>query len=477
MSELREACVTCSIGVRVGALWDSGSVNFDEAQGGEQHRRGERRALDDAVAAALSYLDSVDPATAADAQTGWEGLRRVSPVAGPTQTSVQKFLWLHLRVLPEDVDRAWDIAQALADLLDRLGLARYADIARGSRTFELLHAENDATWQQHYLDALADSGIGPEDTDLISWQDAPEGPESVVADLIGETLEVATVAGEFAPTRVDGRPLRAAAVATKRRAITNSVLRSERAGGVLLEQLLDHRIELWSRYSPPRVELYRDLAAPLHDAVEPAYSCVRRLEGMLALVGDGITLTESGYLPDSAVAQAIGTLWTSREWPFPAGAELDTVPVLTIRRLLLELGLVRKHHGRLLPTVRSRGMSADRMWQMLISRTIGTEYHPNTIAAEVVLADVARGRRPQDTSRTVAGLLAAEGWMHGGEPVALESVEPLADGVLAKLTALGAFSYDDDNRGLSTSVPSPDGMRLAAALLRHRLLHTRLPAL
>ncbi len=430
---------------------------------------GDRSSIDEAVAAALSYLDSVDPASAADAQLGWEGLRAISPPAGPTQNSVQTFLWLHLSEIADEADRAWDIARALADLLDRLGHARYADIARSIRTRTLLESTDVSARQQQVLDAVAESGIGPPDTDLVTWQHTPEGTEAAVASLIGETLEVATIAGEFAPNRPGGPPLRESALAAKRRRITDSVLRSERAGGVLLEQLLDHRMTLWTTYSPPRVELYRDLSDAVHEAVEPAYSCVRRLEGMLALLGDGVELTDRGYLPRPIVERALATLWKPNEWPFPPGEELDTAPVLRVRRMLRRLGLVRRHHGRLLPTAHARGMSADRMWTTLVSRFVGADYHPDTIAAEVVFAEVARGRRASDTTDLLTEILTAEGWTHrdgGGAagPVPADSVESLSGDVLADLTALA-------------EIPSPDGARLAAALLRHRLLHTQLPGL
>lgn len=446
-------------------------VEFDDGIGGELGGR------DDSVAAALSYLDSVDPASGADARIGWDGLQAASPDSGPTQTSVQTFLWMHLRLLGEDRDRSWDVAQALADLLDRLGHARYADIARSEQTRTLLSTVDDATWQEQYLTAVAESGIGPADTELVTWQQAPEGTERAIVDLIGETLEVATVAGEFMPSRLHAPPLKASALAARRRSMTDAVLRTERLGGVLLEQLLDHRIAIWSAYSTPRAELYRGLTEELHSANEPAFGCVRRLEGILDLVGDGITLTDTGFLPDSVVERAIGTLWSPREWPFPAGSERETAPVLTVRRLLLRLGLVRKHHGRLVPTARARGMSADRMWRTLVSRLVGTQYHPETIAAEVVLGEVARRRRPVETTGLTSALLAAEGWTHSGESPRVADIEPLADIMTAELTALGAFSFPDSRSQEFSETPSPDGVRLAAALLRHRLLHTQLPTI
>lgn len=122
-------------------------------------------------------------------------------------------------------------------------------------------------------------------------------------------------------------------------------------------------------------------------------------------------------------------------------------------------------------------MSADRMWTTLIGGFVGTAYHPDTIAAEVVFADIARGAPPAGEAELLTEILTAEGWTHHGGPVPSESVGPLAGDVLADLTALGAFTYDATRRGSSTTVPSPDGVRLGAALLRHRLLHTQMPSL
>ncbi|MCZ4522089.1 hypothetical protein O4220_26510 [Rhodococcus ruber] len=455
--------------------------------------------MDDAVSAALSYFDSVDPALAADARLGWDGLIGVSPPAGPTQHSVQSFLWVYLRHAAEGPDRGVDIARALGELLDRLGRVVYADIARSAVTEELVRTPDDAAWLQKYRAATDQSGIGALDTELVTWQDAPTGIERVIVEKIGETLEVATIAGEFDPSRPGGRPLGANARAMRRRGVTDAVLTADRGRdgceAVLLEQLLDHRIELWSSYSAPRAELYLGLRDALHDAVEPMYGCVRRLETFIGCIGDGVTLTDAGYLPDELVATIANTVFSpnerAREWSLRndpedqhVGRELDTEKVLVLRRLLMRVRLLRRSAGRLVPTARTRQLSSDGLWRVLTGGLVGTGYHPDTIAAEVVLARMIVGQDVADTETSaddLARLLRAEGWTHAGKVPAPEHAEPLARTLVVELSALGAVELSDRDRtsGSSTagSVATDEGRRLAAAVLRHRLLHTRYPSL
>lgn len=444
--------------------------------------------MDDAVSAALSYFDSVDPALAADARLGWDGLMGVSPPAGPTQHSVQSFLWVYLRHAAEGPDRGVDIARALGELLDRLGRIGYADIARSAVTEELVRTPDDAAWLQKYRAATDQSGIGALDTELVTWQDAPTGIERAIFEKIGETLEVATIAGEFEPSRPGGRPLGVNALAMRRRGVTDAVLTADRgrdhSEAVLLEQLLDHRIELWSSYSAPRAELYLGLRDALHDAVEPMYGCVRRLEDFIGCIGDGVTLTDAGYLPDAVVATIASTVFPPNERPRPVGRELDTEKVLVLRRLLMKVRLLRRSAGRLVPTARTRKLSSDGLWRVLTGGLVGTEYHPDTIAAEVILARMVVGQDIADTETSaddLARLLRAEGWTHAGKAPAPEHAEPLAETLVLELVALGAVELSDRDRASGSptagAVATEEGKRLAAAVLRHRLLHTRYPSL
>ncbi|MET0315340.1 MAG: hypothetical protein ABW188_00830, partial [Rhodococcus fascians] len=83
---------------------------------------------------------------------------------------------------------------------------------------------------------------------------------------------------------------------------------------------------------------------------------------------------------------------------------------------------------------------------------------------------VARGCCADDRSRWGTVVWAAGGGAPVGGPDAADKDLPLGDDVLQDLAALGLLVYGDD------PAPTPDGMRLAAAVLRRRLLHTRIPS-
>ncbi|MCZ4562637.1 hypothetical protein O4160_17475 [Rhodococcus sp. IEGM 1401] len=199
-------------------------------------------------------------------------------------------------------------------------------------------------------------------------------------------------------------------------------------------------------------------------------------------------MTDAGYLPDELVASIATTVFPPAERPLHIGRELDTEKVLTVRRLLMRVRLLRRSAGRLVPTARTRQLSSDGLWRVLTAGIVGTEYHPDTIAAEVVLARMIVGHEVTDVDATaddLARLLRAEGWTHSGEEPAAEHAEPLARTLIAELGALGAFEPTEPGAsGPGVSGPEPsgsvateEGKRLAAAVLRHRLLHTRYPSL
>jgi hypothetical protein len=440
--------------------------------------------VDDAIAAVISALDAENPALAADALAAWEALIAMSPPAGPTQATVQQYCWAALYQRDTySAEENWNLAQALAAVFTRLGRPRYAQIAGGDTTRRLLFIEDPEEWYQQYCAALDSAGVEPPDTDLVTWQDFATPGEIEIIDEIAGTLEVAAIAGEF------GIGERASRTRLRRKEITDAVLRTQRNGQPLLETLLDHRIDLWSRYSAPRAEMYAGLEEQLHAAVQPAPGAVARAHGLLRIVGEGVHLTEAGYLPPAFVERAIRELWTDADWPFPARNELSARPLLTLRHVLQHVRVLRKHKGTLVPTSHGRNLSREGLWNRMVQRWVGTDYRPETLIAEAVLAAVARGESPSRAARVAPGegspdatayvrsgdeiamraaaLIGAEGWRYGGEAVAGQDVVPILESVLKELYALGLLQ--------SGGTPTADGMAFAAAVLRYRLLHTAFP--
>lgn len=84
-------------------------------------------------------------------------------------------------------------------------------------------------------------------------------------------------------------------------------------------------------------------------------SAVRPYIWLLQRVGDGIDLTGAGYLPPNVVLQAVTELGWDRQWIGAGNREHHTLPVLQLRESARQVGLIRKHRGRLLLTPSSAG--------------------------------------------------------------------------------------------------------------------------
>lgn len=93
------------------------------------------------------------------------------------------------------------------------------------------------------------------------------------------------------------------------------------------------------------------------DEVETA---TLRYRHLITVIGDGVKLTQAGYLPPALVQQLATDLsLVHADWPFPIVRESDTVAVLGLRESATTLGLVRKQHGRLQPTASGRRLTGD----------------------------------------------------------------------------------------------------------------------
>ena len=104
-------------------------------------------------------------------------------------------------------------------------------------------------------------------------------------------------------------------------------------------------------------------AAAVTSAVGPYRWLVKR-------VGEGVKLTQAGWLPPSIVSDAMQELgWESR-WIGAFNREDQTAPIADLRRNATRLGLLRKRHGWLRPTSTGRRL-ANRpveLWDHLLLR-------------------------------------------------------------------------------------------------------------
>lgn len=214
-------------------------------------------------------------------------------------------------------------------------------------------------------------------------------------------------------------------------------------------------------------------SARVHDPVligaDTAAAAVRPYAWLLDRVGDdGIKLTQAGYLPPAHVEAAFTELEFEKVWIGAGNREDLTYPVLHLRQSAQQIGLLRKHRGRLLATARGRALRADPvgLWWHLAERTpVATHDRCVYQAGLLYLATVA-AEITEDHETIVAELLDALGWMRGnGSPITAQSAARATSEVKDTLHRMGLMQRGGP--GLDQREwPTKDAVNFARAALK-----------
>jgi len=432
------------------------------------------------VEQALAALGRVDAALVEDARAAWETLTGGEGPEVLTQWRLQQFCWEELaRGWPEDGPARWRVAQALAALLDELGLQRYATLARSDTTKQVLLNGEHAPDRGRMLarKAAQRSGIEPPNTEYVTWGAVMEPAEAYALESVADRLELAVAAGELVPAARGWRDLQAE--------ITVGVLTTADhalGGRTPYDALFDERLNRWVRgaRSTTRSALLAPVAVRLRESTDVgpallAHNLLRPLDWLLAEVGDGLTLTAAGYLPPRTVARALDELGWREELIGPATREVDAYPVLVLRETATRLGLIRRRGTRLITTPGGRAAAADgrALWAAVAGGLVGPEHSALAVAWEVVLAILEPGDpvSEEDVRALVQSVVTESGWRVAGRRQPSDSdTGPLFFSVLRELRWLELVEETGAllDRQLQARVPAPDLFRAA---LRHRVLH------
>ncbi|MQA77228.1 MAG: hypothetical protein GEV10_01885 [Streptosporangiales bacterium] len=441
--------------------------------------------MDTSVCSALASMRLDDPALAEAASQAWEYLDGTDEAERVTQWRVQSFCWY---MLPRDrfVASPAQVAAALADLLARVGLSRYADIARSETTGEILAAaESGDRWPALAERAMTASGILPPDTSMISWAYYSGPAESVAYVAVADALELAVQVGEYTPGRSGWRGRRAE--------ITDRVLVAEHAqiGGVVpYDQIVRERIEAWTDVpgSPLRTRLLgpvgRQLAEPV-PVPEPATveRLLGRVTGLLAIIGTGVPLTQAGYLRPDVVARCVDEL--ALDAMGDSRREGDQPTLLLLRETVQRLGLIRRRSGRLVLSAAGRAALHDvaRLWSEVAARLVpepgvrGSGQTQASVAVwDLVLAGLVAAPSADrgETIEHCRVVLDESGWrLAGGGPIDLMTTADLYYEVYRAISSLGLLRPWSSDRPPGVDEPVPGAADLIRAALRHRLLHSR----
>ncbi len=435
------------------------------------------------VEQALAALGRVESHAAADARLAWDALTAGEGPESLTQWRLQQYCWEELPGTWLSAGLAsgshWRVARALATLLDALGLERYAAIAGGQTTREVIAASEQSPERGRVLArrAAQRSGIEPPSTELLTWGAIMGPAEGYALEAAAGTLELAVAAGELVPGARGWRDrqaeLTAAMLSTPRR---------ELGGQTPYERILDERLGRWVRgaRSTTRSGLLAPLAARLPEPVEaPAPRAVRHIlrapHWLIAEVGDGLALTAAGYLPPRTVGRALDELGWREVLIGPATREVDAYPVLVLRETATRLGLVRRRGARLLLTPAGRSCAGDAaaLWTAVAGGLVGPEHSALAVTWEVVLAVLETGDTvPEAEVRDLVQAVVSEsGWRVAGQRQTGESdTAPLFFAVLRELRWLDLVEESGTlaSRALQARSGACDLFRAA---LRHRVLH------
>lgn len=161
-----------------------------------------RTPRDPAVATALERLRARDEPAAETAAAAWGWVAPEGEVARVHQRLVQDFVWYRLPVKWFcDHDEHLRTAAALGELLDELGLPRYAQLCRSATTREVIAAwdRGSTDGRASYRRALSGSGIEPPDSEALTWGAVMGVEEFEANNHVAITLERAVVDGVLVP--------------------------------------------------------------------------------------------------------------------------------------------------------------------------------------------------------------------------------------------------------------------------------------
>lgn len=361
-----------------------------------------------------------------------------------TQASLQEFLWYRLpRKTPHE---DWlPTADGAARLLDKLGLTRYAELARSETTRSVLEAwaRDDDEGFERFRAEVEGSGLEPPDTELLQWGDLMSPEEAYARDAVADALEAAIVAGEYTP---GARGWRAKAVEITRRTLAEQIrpilptdLRTYRR----IDLVLGSRIEQWAAATGDEQhrELRRSIAARFLDgpaaiAPEPPpndqlAAALAPLTWLLETCRDGVRVTDAGYL-DPAVVRAAAERFDW--WPFDdqPRSEADLFPLSLLHAIAKRNRWLLRRTRRISTTRPALKLLDDlvALWWAVIG-TIGQADEFSAMVGELVALRLLEGPAdyiglidgPSELGLAVSQVILAQGWRSGGLPLTERQVE------------------------------------------------------
>lgn len=426
-------------------------------------------------------------ALAADFLTGGGGAGTIH------QARLQEFLWSALpRKFPQP--KWFPVADGAARLFDKLGLTRYAEVARSDTTRAVLETwgKDENVGFERFLLEHERSGVAPPKTELIEWGEMMAVDELVAFETVSVALEAALVEGGYHPGTSGWQ--RTAAEITRRtlteqaRPVRPADLRRFR----LVDLALGSRVEPWIRAAAnERHRALREAAAarfmdgPAAIAPEPPpdkllQQAVAPMAWLLETCRDGARATSAGYLAPELVQEAVGRFgWSLFEER--ARSEVDVLPLRIIHEIATRNRWVLRRSKRIKTTKSAVALLDDpaRLWWAVVGTAGQADEYSASISELMAMRllegpaqDIGLGG-PSELALFVAEVIVAQGWRSGRTSITAHHVDRDVHGPLREwrdFRFLGdrPFSAEAFRSGRPTIALSPVGKHFAQALLYHR---------
>ncbi|WP_164836184.1 hypothetical protein [Actinacidiphila soli] len=399
-----------------------------------------------------------------DRLLGW-----LLPDGGPAdslaQEDVERFCWYELPVKwMAELAEYPHILTALAELLQDAGRSRAAAVCTSEATREILDAWRRSPDQGRaaYQRAVGASPVTPPDTALLTWGPVMGIDEAVAHGNASRLLEQALDEGVLVP---GARGYAAARIKHVERWLTTP--HPAHDGRTPLDAVHSERRRTWAEAPPAaRRRLRGALADLLSAAPQVPADTAEPLRWLLESVGDGVTLTQAGYLPRALVIEA-----TERyDWYLPGmvpRTEYDVVRLVELHELAREARLLAKRHRKLSLTARGRQHLADPALLQAIAARAWFGDGVRAELAEAAAAALLDGELTLDDLTGAVHTLAAEAFtLADGTPPRPDDTRHFLWQWLRPGEALGFLAYRDRRR--STLSLTPTGQAAALTALRAR---------
>jgi hypothetical protein len=378
------------------------------------------------------------------------------------QVLLQEFLWYQLPLkLSVESGQMHQIAWALADLFTAAGLERYATLCRSPQTHGLLDAWQDKDHEsarKAMRSAIRSSGVDPPDTSLMCWGSVLGVAEQSATRQVSQALEQAIDAGELVPGE-RGWKQRAGRITEASLMLPRLDLR----GGTLFQSVCRERSESWACGDPLlRRDLFRQMLPMLaRDVAIPAEAkgCLEPLRWLLEHVGDGVTLTQAGWLPKAMAMQANDAFGWFDLFGLPVRSEADLPELATLSELARRASLVTKKGRKLSLSGIGRRALGDpqRLWRIVVADVFSAATYEGEGAA-LAAATLINARTPVPyptvEAKVGAGLLGRWRTDSGEALEQWSSLDATREfGLLADV--FGWIEQDEDRQSLTWELTSP----------------------